>query len=460
MWKHVTGLIIALQMLGISSAVSQTLNPGEIEILEMLKEDRPYHVVSPELFDRLGWSLPDAGRTVKMLADQASGSAPDPREIESLSAEVVGYTSRWHELRYEAYGLDWDITGLHMIPQHPVANMPTLVIIHGGSTNWYEYVLDPFNNPGLAQYLAQKIPVLLVTIPGNYRPGGWTERVEDRTPVYLLDRDISKEELKVRNASFTFKMVADGVRKLIESVTVGPVVVVGHSTGGEIPYMLQHTSLQNRMHGLVLGWASGGTSSQSAMQQRWGYTQTADTFPPVGELRARLAEGHAGDYLGPLNPVWDATKTREDMAKRWMAELEFERRPHFKQPLQDMERRGEVPGMREEVMRQVQETLTGNAFGVDTESVVADLFAPMRVPLTGYRKIILTAASMDTGHWDKDNPDESSTVEVANELRQLNPDIPVRVLLFDVPMTHYGHLEKPQQLAAGLFSALYWLVNK
>jgi hypothetical protein len=83
----------------------------------------------------------------------------------------------------------------------------------------------------------------------------------------------------------------------------------------------------------------------------------------------------------------------------------------------------------------------------------------MRAPTSGYNKIILTTARLDTGHWDKDNPANASTMQVANEFRELNPGVPVRVLLFDVPMTHYGHVERPRQLAAGLFAALTWLTQ-
>ena len=36
---------------------------------------------------------------------------------------------------------------------------------------------------------------------------------------------------------------------------------------------------------------------------------------------------------------------------------------------------------------------------------------------------------------------------------------PIRVLLFDLPMTHYGHIEKPRQLAGGLVAALTWLTQ-
>ncbi|MBA2305818.1 MAG: hypothetical protein H0W08_24740, partial [Acidobacteria bacterium] len=49
--------------------------------------------------------------------------------------------------------------------------------------------------------------------------------------------------------------------------------------------------------------------------------------------------------------------------------------------------------------------------------------------------------------------------QVADQFRKANPGVPIRVLLFDVPMTHYGHIEKPRELAGGLVAALRWLVQ-
>ena len=80
----------------------------------------------------------------------------------------------------------------------------------------------------------------------------------------------------------------------------------------------------------------------------------------------------------------------------------------------------------------------------------------MESPLTGYRKMIWTTAQLDTGHWNAD-PAQARELLIADEFRMHNPDIPIRVLLFDVPMTHYGHIEKPRQLAGGLVAALRWL---
>ncbi|NNE36763.1 MAG: hypothetical protein HKN08_00540, partial [Gammaproteobacteria bacterium] len=133
---------------------------AEATILEMLQADKPFHVVIQDIFNSLGWSLPDNGETIKTLADSAPSGNLDPRKLESLHGSTLGYTAKWHEHRYEMYGLEWDITGLYLVPENPVASMPTMGLIHGGSSNWYEFFLDPLNNPGLGQYLAQKVPVL------------------------------------------------------------------------------------------------------------------------------------------------------------------------------------------------------------------------------------------------------------------------------------------------------------
>jgi hypothetical protein len=48
---------------------------------------------------------------------------------------------------------------------------------------------------------------------------------------------------------------------------------------------------------------------------------------------------------------------------------------------------------------------------------------------------------------------------VANEYRAKNPGAEIRLLNFDPPMTHYGHLELPRQLAAAHYSVVRWVVR-
>lgn len=438
------------------AAVRAVQTDAGAQVVAMLEEDRPYHRVTPEIFEKLGWQLPDGGATVQRLAANAPGGAFDPRKLESVPSATLGYTAKWHELRYQVYGLDWDISALQLTPVNPLPGLPTIAIINGGSANWYEFFLDPLNRPGLGQYLAQRVPVVLITIPGNYRHGGWTEPAfEKRIPGYLLDRDVSPEEARIRHSVYTFRVVTDGVKRVLETVTSGPLVIVGHSTGGEIQFMLKDSSLKDRLRGLSLGWGTGGPAALSAMREFRG-TRTADDYPAIWDLNPRPPSTYARGYLGPLNPLWDPQKTRLEVATRWMS-LEDRRRPQFKQTLQNIEHNS-ADNLRDHVAGQIRQAVKGNTLGVRPEEVIADLFTTMQAPVSGYKKMIWTVARLDEGHWNKD-PSKARELQVADQFRKANPGIPIRVLLFDLPMTHYGHIEKPRQLAGGLVAALTWLTQ-
>src|SRR5687768_73329 len=71
--------------------------PPEEEVLQLFEEKRPYTVVPEKVFKQLGPELPDGGATVKALADDAPGGAFDPRKLEALPAEKLGYKAKWHE---------------------------------------------------------------------------------------------------------------------------------------------------------------------------------------------------------------------------------------------------------------------------------------------------------------------------------------------------------------------------
>ena len=184
--------------------------------------------------------------------------------------------------------------------------------------------------------------------------------------------------------------------------------------------------------------------------------RTADDYPAIWDLNPRPPSAYARGYLGPLNPFWDPAKTRLEVATQWMAREE-RRRPQFKQTLQNIEHNS-ADNLREHVAAQVRQVLEGNTLGVKPDEVIGDLFTTMRVPLTGYRKMIWTVAKLDDGHWNED-PKKARELQVADEFRKHNPDAEIRVLLFDVPLTHYGHIEKPKQVAGGLVAALRWLVE-
>jgi hypothetical protein len=231
-------------------------------------------------------------------------------------------------------------------------------------------------------------------------------------------------------------------------------VIVGHSTGGEIQFLLKER-LAEKLGALSLGWGTGGPAGLDAMQEYRGRRSIND-YPHVSRLRPRTPEQYASGYLGPLNPLWDPGLSRAAMAAAWVAR-EQRRRPQFKQPLQDFEHQS-AAYLEADIASQIRETLEGNAYGIDADAVIGDLFSTMRAPVVGYRKMIWTTAAFDDGHWNED-PSAARELAVANAFREANPGALIRVLLFDVPMTHYGHIERPRELAGGLVAALRWLAG-
>lgn len=426
-------------------------------VVELLSEPRAYASLPAGSFNALGWDLPDRGHTVKVIADAAPGGAFDPKQLEKASG--LGYRARWHVVRYRHYGLEWDITGLQLTPDKPDPQLPTLAIVHGGSANWYEFFLDPLNGPGLGQYLAQHAPVILITIPGNHTTRGWTEPTFDqRVPGYVLDRQIGAAEAKVRNAVFTFTLIAEGVRRLLEQTTAGPLLVVGHSTGGELQFLLKESSLKPRLRDRSLGWGTGGPAVvtkelDEAAGARAARVVSYGRYPRVDTLRARDAAGYVSSaYVGPLNPVIGSSPLA--VAQGWFA-AENRRRPQFKQVLQDMEHQGFVEH-RPRLEREISETLRGNPYRVDAETVIADLFSTISAPMKGYVKMAWVVGRLDDGHWDA-NPEDAREYQIAVRFRRANPNAPIRVLAIDAPITHYGHIERPKQLAAVLLDAARWV---
>ena len=426
---------------------------------EPLSQDVPHAALAADVFETLGWELPDGGRTVKAIADAAPGGAFDPRRLEKAGSGELGYEARWHVVRYPFYGLDWDITGLQLTPAKRDPGTPTLAIIHGGSANWYEFFVDPLNRAGLAQYLAQRLPVVLITIPGNYADGGWTNSdFAQRIPAYMLGRRITPDEARVRNAVFTFELIAEGVRRLLEQTTTGPLLILGHSTGGEIQFLLKDSSLRGRLNDRSLGWGTGGPARitkdvDEEFGERPERVAQYGRYPRVDRLRPRDAAGYiSSNYVGPLNPL--PGKSPLEVAHAWFA-AESRRRPQFKQVLQDMEHQGMVEH-RARLEKEIRDATAGSSVHVD--GVIRDLFTTMSPPLNGYRRMAWVVGKLDDGHWDP-RPEKAREWKMAERFRKENPGAAVRVLLIDAPVTHYAHIERPRQLAAVLLDAVKWVTE-
>jgi hypothetical protein len=448
------------------------VHSSEAEFTALIAQDAPFVSVPGPVFDRLGWDLPDGGAAVKRIADAAPRGAFDPRALEALSASEIGYRAKWHVVRYRHYGVEWDITGLALQPTRPEPGLPTFVQIHGGSGNFYQFFIAPHNAPGFGQYLAQKMQVLLVTIPGNYKPGGWSIPPEERVPSYLLDRDLPEAELRARNAMFTFSLIAEGVVQLVEKTTSGPLVISGHSTGGEIQFMLKDR-LKSRLLGRSYGWGTGGTGQ---LRREWANEHAAEhnrtrqvRYRPITEVRGRSADGYTSGYIGPFNAFLDRPSTNIyewyfrvisepdlllDTANKLFAE-EGGRKPLFKQHLQDIEHNGEIE-LRDRMVTSLREALAQSGLPSTPDPIITDYFANTRADLSGYERMIWVTSLLDEGHWDPD-PARARELYVANAFRKHNPNARIRVAVYDTLMTHQGYHERPRQLAGGAYASVRWL---
>src|SRR5215472_13942878 len=209
-----------------------------------------------------GFDLPDSGRSIARLAEQAPGGAFDPRDVAKLAPQQLGYKADWVIERFRRYNLEWDITGLRLESLDPEAkSYPWFIVMNGGAANFYEFFVDLKNRPGWGQFLAQKMNVMIVTIPGNFKYGGWEEPIESprRQPQYLLDRDLPMAEIEVRNTLLNNRVEMQGLKNLIMKNTQGDILLIGHSTSGELSMLsYEDPELAARLKGRFLGWGSGG----------------------------------------------------------------------------------------------------------------------------------------------------------------------------------------------------------
>ena len=75
-----------------------------------------------------GFDLPDGGKAITRLAEQAPGGAFDPRDVAKLSPQQLGYKADWVVERFRRYNLDWDIGGLRL--EEPRSGGEELSVVH------------------------------------------------------------------------------------------------------------------------------------------------------------------------------------------------------------------------------------------------------------------------------------------------------------------------------------------
>jgi len=463
-------ILAALIPLGFAMAQTQNL---EAKIWTLLDDPKSAYVsLSEPDFRALGagFDLPDGGRAVTALAEQAPGGAFDPRDLAKIPAQQLGYKADWMVERYRRYNLDWDITGLRLTSLDPEAkNYPWFIIMNGGAANVYEFFVDLKNRPGWAQFLAQKLNVMIVTIPGNFKYGGWEQPIADtkRQPAYLLDRDLPMDEYEVRNAVFTNSLIMQGLKQLVMKNTNGDILLVGHSTSGELSMLAyEDPDLRARLKGRYLGWGSGGPARLELLRKIKGkdVVDRGGASGPGGKtplfvLERRDPPSYARGYSGFLNPLYEPGMSHLQIAERWLG-AESRRRPNFKQQLQNLEHGADL-GEKAWVETEIESILkrTGNPWGIVAEDVEKDLYVTNFTRMDGFQRMVWTTAHFDRNHWNPEDPMKSIEVFVANEYRAKNPNAQIRLINWDPPMTHYGHLELPKQLAAAHYSVVRWLVR-
>jgi hypothetical protein len=147
------------------------------------------------------------------------------------------------------------------------------------------------------------------------------------------------------------------------------------------------------------------------------------------------------------------------IAERWL-QVEGRRRANFKQQIQDLEHgtgideKGRIEVEIEAILKK-----TGNPWGVNLEDVNKDLFSSHYSRMDGYTQMVWTVAHFDRNHWLPEDPMKSRELFIANEFRAKNPAANIRVIVWDLGMTHYGHVELPKQLASATYSVVRWFVK-
>ena len=162
--------------------------------------------------------------------------------------------------RYSRNGYEWDIHGKLYTPEKEVIPKNAIIMVHGGAVNESTFDKAPKNRPGWARVVAsQGFKVLTVSYPGLWPPGGvWSKSAEERTPIFLLDRDISSRELKDRILKYTFNLVVQGIAALVDQNLSGSnILVFGHSIGARLVVDLWKFTKNAKVTG-ILGFSSLG----------------------------------------------------------------------------------------------------------------------------------------------------------------------------------------------------------
>jgi pimeloyl-ACP methyl ester carboxylesterase len=236
------------------------------------------------------------------------------------------FSTRDVTVRYRRNGYDWDIHGTLYTPEKELTDKRAFVLFHGGAGSEKIMDLTPDGRPGLARVLAaQGFKALALTYPGHYPPGGvWKVPIAERQPVYLMDRDLLKDEILDRNLKCTFNVILQGVGLLADQHLAGrEILAFGHSTGGPMAAHLTRFSKETKVIGLV-GFGSGGPDG---WRLQWRNQTGAEKYAekPVDHISRRSPDsfresgyidppdltpwGGGEDYIRLVSPLRSQMKT-------------------------------------------------------------------------------------------------------------------------------------------------------
>ncbi|HXK29011.1 MAG TPA: alpha/beta fold hydrolase [Candidatus Binatia bacterium] len=236
------------------------------------------------------------------------------------------FSTRDVAVRYRRNGYDWDIHGTLYTPEKELNDKRAFVLFHGGAGSEKIMDLTPDGRPGLARVLAaQGFKALALTYPGHYPPGGvWKVPITERQPVYLMDRDLPKDEILDRNLKCTFNVILQGAGLLADQHLAGREnLAFGHSTGGPMAAHLTRFSKKTKVIGLV-GFGSGGPDG---WRLQWRNQTGAEKYAekPVDHLSRRSPDsfresgyidppdltpwGGGEDYIRLVSPLRSQMKT-------------------------------------------------------------------------------------------------------------------------------------------------------
>ena len=200
-------------------------------------------------------------------------------------------------------GYDWDIHGRLYTPETAADPGLAFVFFHGGADSEMVFDQTPDRRPGPARVLAaQGHHVLTISYPGHYAPGNhWAVPMATRSPCYLLDRELSADEVLDRNLKCTFNVIVEGAGALVaENLGGRDIIAWGHSTGGSMAAGLHRFADGNRVIGLA-GFGSGGPDG---WRKQWRETTGAEKFIqlPVDHISRRSPESYrASGYEDPAD---------------------------------------------------------------------------------------------------------------------------------------------------------------